>query len=164
MNSKIDLMRLKWTKNVNHPEPEKWSYSHNEVHYPCLVPEFNLHWKKGADSNISKLEEGDIILLRQRTKITHLVMVLDDKIQNDSTNGNHPLFRRVQVLWMAPEPWEKAPQQNGVFGFDIDLQGGKAMILDNITALAEEFKDRGGINAFQDRVAEQLGLGDSKLL
>jgi hypothetical protein len=159
MNSKIDLTRLKWTKNVNHPEPDKWAYRHNEVHYPYLVPEFNLHWKNGADANIRKPQDGDIILLRQRTKITHLVMVLDDKIQNDPTNGNHQLFRRVQVLWMPQEPWEKAPQQNDFFGFDIDLQGGKAMILDNITALTEEFKDKGGINAFQDRVAEQLGLG-----
>jgi hypothetical protein len=165
MNPKIDLSRLKWTKNVNNPDV--WVYRHDEIRYPCLVPEFNLHWAKGEEVNIRKPDVGDIILLRQQKKVTHLVMTLDDQIGNAPESPTHPLIRRVQVLWMADEPlntldakiWDNAPSQNDVFGFDVDLQGGSVMLLDNIKALNETFKDQGGLTAFQKRVAEKLGLG-----
>lgn len=165
MTSKIDLSRLKWTKNVYNPDV--WVYRHDYIHYPYLVPEFNLHWAKGQEANISKPQEGDLILLRQRTKVTHLVMTLDDQIDNSPNTPTHPLIRRVQVLWMANEPlntldaqiWDNAPSQNDVFGFDIELQGGKAIELDHIKDLNETFKDQGGLTAFQKRVAEKLGLG-----
>jgi hypothetical protein len=160
--SKIDLSRLKWTKNVNHPEV--WVYRHDEIRYPCLVPEFNLHWAK--DKNAGKPQEGDLILLRQRTKVTHLVMTLDDQIDNSPNTPTHPLIRRVQVLWIANEPlntedaqiWHNAPSQNDVFGFDVDLQSGSVMLLENIKALNETFKDQGGLAGFQKRVAEKLEL------
>jgi len=133
----------------------------------CLVPEFDLHWKTEQDVNIRKPQEGDLILLRQRTKVTHLVMVLDDQIRDAPKSPTHKLIRRVQVLWMANEPlntldaqiWDNAPSQNDVFGFDIELQGGKAIELDHIKDLNETFKDHGGLTAFQKRVAEKLGLG-----
>jgi hypothetical protein len=165
MNPKIDLSRLKWTKNVNNPDV--WVYRHNEIRYSCLVPEFNLHWAKGAKENCLKPDIGDIILLRQQTKVTHLVMILDDQIGDDPNSLTHPLIRRVQVLWIAPESlhtkdaqiWDNAPSQNDVFGFDIELQGGKAIELDHIKDLNETFKDQGGLTAFQMRVAEKLGLG-----
>ncbi|MCA6510420.1 MAG: hypothetical protein ACK6BS_21230 [Pseudanabaena sp.] len=132
----------------------------------CLVPEFDLHWKTEQDANIRKPQEGDLILLRQRTKVTHLVMVLDDQIREAPKSPTHKLIRRVQVLWMANEPlntldaqiWDNAPSQNDVFGFDIELQGGKAIELDHIKDLNETFKDQGGLTAFQNRVAEKLGL------
>jgi len=165
MNPKIDLSPLKWTKNVNNPHV--WVYRHDEICYPYLVPEFNLHWPKGEDANIRRPDIGDIILLRQRTKVTHLVMALDDQIGNAPESPTHPITRRVQVLWMANEPlntpdaqiWDNAPSQNDVFGFDVHLEGGKAMLLENIKALNETFKDQGGLTAFRERVAEKLGLG-----
>lgn len=163
MSNKIDLSRLKWTKNVNNPDV--WVYRHNEIRYPYLVPEFKLHWAKGEEANCGKPDIGDIILLRQQTKVTHLVMTLDDQIGN-VPNPTHPLTRRVQVLWIAPESlntpdaqiWDNAPSQDDVFGFDVKLQSGKAIELDHIQNLNEEFKDQGGLAAFQKRVAEKLGL------
>ncbi len=160
--SKIDFTRLKWTKNVNHPEV--WVYRHNEISYPYLVPEFKLHWKK--EHGAGKLQEGDLILLRQRTKVTHLVKVLDDQIHGDPNASGFALTRRVQVLWIAPESlhtpdahiWDNAPSQDDVFGFDVKLQSGRAIELDHIGDLNEEFKDQGGLAAFQKRVAEKLGL------
>ncbi|MFN8971223.1 MAG: hypothetical protein ACK54E_18285 [Pseudanabaena sp.] len=94
-------------------------------------------------------------------------MVLDDQIREAPKSPTHKLIRRVQVLWMANEPlntldaqiWDNAPSQNDVFGFDIELQGGKAIELDHIKDLNETFKDHGGLTAFQKRVAEKLGLG-----
>lgn len=164
MTFKNDLSRLKWTKNVNNPDV--WVYRHDYIHYPYLVPEFDLHWAKGQEANIRKPQKGDLILLRQRTKVTHLVMTLDDQIGNIPNNPTHPPIRRVQVLWMASEPlntldaqiWDNAPSQDDVFGFNVHLEGGKAIELDHIQNLNEEFKDQGGLAAFQKRVAEKLGL------
>ena len=164
MKPKIDFTRLKWTKNVNNPDV--WVYRHDYIHYPYLVPEFDLHWKTEQDANIRKPQVGDLILLRQRTKVTHLVMPLDDQIREAPKSLTHKLIRRVQVLWMANEPlktpdaqiWDNAPSQNDVFGFDVHLEGGSVMFLENIKALNETFKDQGGVSAFQKRVAEKLGL------
>jgi len=96
--------------------------------------------------------------LRQRTRVTHIVKVLDDSVHEDSHFPDFALWRRVQVMWMAPPPWDKAPHQNEVFGFDVELQGGKVIELDNITALQKHFKDAGGIAAFQERVKKVLGI------
>jgi len=165
VNLKNDLSRLKWTKNVNNHHV--WVYRHDEIRYSYLVPEFNLHWPKGEDANIRRPDIGDIILLRQRTKVTHLVMTLDDQIGNAPEPPTHSITRRVQVLWMAKESlktpddqiWDNAPSQNDVFGFDVHLEGGSVMLLENIKALNETFKDQDGVAAFQKRVAEKLGLG-----
>jgi hypothetical protein len=162
MTTKIDLSRLKWTKNVDNPEV--WVYRHNEISYPYLVPEFRLHWKR--EHGAGKLQEGDLILLRQRTKVTHLVKVLDAQIDGDPNATGFALTSRVQVLWIAPESlktpddkiWDNAPSQNDVFGFGLILHGGSVMLLENIKTLNETFKDQGGLAAFQKRVAEKLGL------
>ncbi len=78
----MDLNKLKWIKNVNNPEGG-WVYKHEEVTYPYLVPEFSLHWKTTALENANKPNPSDLILLCQRTRVTHLVKVLDDIVHYD---------------------------------------------------------------------------------
>lgn len=155
----MNLKELRWTKNVNATHGE-WAYEHEEVSYPYLIPEFRLHWKINAKENAKKPNSGDLILLRQRTRVTHLVKVIDDIVHEDRPfpDPDFTLWRRVQVMWMAPKPWDKAPHQNEVFGFDVELQGGKVMDIDNITALQEHFRDIGGITAFQENVRQVLGI------
>ncbi len=160
MTLEIDLSPLKWTKNVNHPDTNiYWAYQHDQEHdqvrYPFLVPEFNLHWRKEQVENAKKPNKGDLILLRQRTKVTHLVKFLDDHAEF-TENGDYSIYRRVQLLWMAQRPWDSAPHQNDVFGFEVELQGGKAIELDHITDLAEHFTT---LTAFQEHIAQKLGLG-----
>ena len=156
----MNLKELRWTKNVNATHGE-WVYAHDEVSYPYLVPELCLHWKTTAKENAKKPNPDDLILLRQRTRVTHIVKILDDIVHEDNEDSSFTdfaLWRRVQVMWMAPKPWHEAPHQNNVFGFDVDLQGGKVIALDNIIALQEHFKDAGGIAAFQERVKQVLGI------
>ncbi|HEY9834471.1 MAG TPA: hypothetical protein V6D26_28230 [Stenomitos sp.] len=152
----MDLNELKWIKNVNATEGD-WAYKHEEVAYPYLVPEFHLHWNINAKGNVYKLTPGDLILLCQRTRVTHLVKVLDDTVHEDSPFPDFPFYRRVQVMWMAPKPWDEAPHQNEVFGFDFRFRGGKAINLENVTAMQEYF-DEGELAAFQERVKEKLAL------
>jgi hypothetical protein len=96
----MDLNKLKWIKNVNNPEGG-WVYKHEEVTYPYLVPEFHLHWKTTALENAKKPNPSDLILLCQRTRVTHLVKVLDDIVHDDSDcrsilmRGNSPRFKSV---------------------------------------------------------------------
>ena len=160
MTTEIDLTNLKWTKNVNHPDPTiRWAYRSNEIHYRFLLPEFNLHWKKGYDDDAQRPQQGDIILLRQRTKVTHLVKILDDKPSSEN-NGDYPIFRRVQLLWMVKEPWDKAPHQNDIFGFEVKLpRNGRIQDLSNIKKLTDQFNPQGGITAFHAQVIQALGLG-----
>jgi hypothetical protein len=159
MTTEIDLTSLKWTKNVNYPDSTtRWAYQPNEIHYRFLVPEFKLHWKNGQEQNAKKPQKGDMILIRQRTRVTHLVKVLDD-YPEIGKNGDYSIYRRVQVLWVAQEPWDSAPHQNDVFGFDVDLQSGKVMDLENIKDLTSQFNPHGGMTAFQAQVAQSLGLG-----
>ena len=160
MTTEIDLTNLKWTKNVNHPDIEiYWAYEHDQIRYPFLFPEFKLHWRKGYEQNAERPQKGDMLLLRQRTKVTHLVTILDDKPDSED-NGDYTIFRRVQLLWMEKEPWDKAPHQDDVFGFDVELpRNGKVMDLENIKDLASHFNPLGGISAFHEQVIQALGLG-----
>jgi hypothetical protein len=163
MTIEIDLTNLQWTKNVNHPDIETyWAYQHDQILYPFLVPEFKLHWKERSDHsdhNANLAKKGDIILLCQRTKVTHLVKVLDDQSKTDDPNSDYSLYRRVQVLWMAQEPWENAPDQEVVFGFDINHRNGFLKDLNNIEGLTSKFNPLGGITAFHAQVIQALGLG-----
>ena len=155
----MNLKELRWIKNVNATQGE-WVYKHEEVSYPYLVPEFHLHWKINSKENAHKPNPGDFILLCQRTRVTHLVKVLDNIVHEDSPfrDIGFPFYRRVQVMWMAPKPWDKAPHQNEVFGFDFRFRHGKAINLENVTALEEYFGDEGGIVGFRERVKEKLAL------
>lgn len=160
MTTEIDLTNLKWTKNVNHPDLKiYWAYQHDQIRYPFLVPEFNLHWKKGYADDAQRPQQEDIVILRQRTKVTHLVKILDDKYGVEN-NGEFPIFRRVQLLWMAREPWDSAPHQNNVFGFEVKLpRNGRIQDLGTITKLANQFDPLGGMTAFHAQVIQALELG-----
>ena len=153
----MNLQQLRWTKNVNATHGE-WAYQHDEVSYPYLVPEFCLHWKTTAKENAKKPNPGDLILLRQRTHVTHVVKVLDNVVHADNSASDFAIWRRVQVMWMAPKPWDNAPHQNEVFGFYVELQGGKVIELENIATLQEHFRNTGGVTAFQERVKKVLGI------
>lgn len=75
----MDLTELKWTKNVNHQGNDKyWAYQN-------IDPDSNifpLNWKKKQANNALKPEKSDLILLRQRGKVTHMgrVMKLETRV------------------------------------------------------------------------------------
>jgi hypothetical protein len=156
MTTEIDLTNLKWTKNVNHPDPTiQWGYQPNEIRFRFLVPEFNLHWKNEQETNANKAQKGDIILICQRTKVTHLVKVLDDQSKS-VPNGEYSRYRRVQVLWIEQKTWDNAPDQD-VFG--ISHRDGLLRDLNNMEGVTSKFNPLGGITAFHAQVIQELGLG-----
>ena len=89
----MDLSNLKWTKNVKHKDGELWAY-------PDFNPGdlFKLAWKDN-NSNTDKPDKDDLILLRQRGYVTHLVKILDYKHERESWEGIYNIYRVVESLW-----------------------------------------------------------------
>ncbi|MBG1265206.1 hypothetical protein [Nostoc sp. WHI] len=144
----MDLTELKWTKNVNHQGDDKdWAYQN-------IDPDSNifpLNWKKEQAKNALKPEKSDLILLRQRGKVTHIVKLLNNTL--DEEPGEFGISRLVQVVWIADYP-SVSPEQNMVFGYHVHLQGGRVMKLETPT-FNKHWESQGGLVGFQNRVASQ---------
>jgi len=149
----MDSTQLKWTKNINREDGE-WAYSHKENVHPSKI--FKLHWKPDSVHNAGKPEQGDLAILRQKTRVTHLVEFVDnEKPKEDSDNSW--LYRLVKVMWIA-DVWNEPPHQNDVFGCALSLQGGEIMKLKNIRNLEEKWNTQGGIAGFQKYIQQKFEL------
>jgi len=147
----MNLHRLQWTKNVR--RSDEWAYSEFEV-----SKQFKLAWKNN-EANANRLDRDDLILLRQRGYVTHLVKVLNHQAEREDWQGDYNIYRIVEVLWAInfshPPIAAKADE---VFGYSavLKLQGGKAMKLEELSTFKEAWESRGGITAFQDYVQSRL--------
>ncbi len=151
----MDLSNLKWTKNVKHKDGELWAY-----------PDFNagdlfkLAWKDN-NSNADKTDKDDLILLRQRGYVTHLVKVIDYKHERESWEGFYNIYRIVETLWTInfnhPLVSEKADK---VFGYPkvLSYEGGNVMELQTLPTFQEYWNNHGGFEEFKNRVCSTLNL------
>lgn len=147
----MDLTQLKWTKNVNHQGDDKyWAYQNID---PDLNT-FQLNWKTEQAENAIKPQESELILLRQRGKVTHIVKLLNNTL--DEEHGEFGISRLVQVVWIADYP-SLSPEQDIVFGYHVHLQGGKVMKLETPT-FNEHWGSQGGLGEFQKHVLKALTL------
>ncbi|QLE39998.1 hypothetical protein FD723_05660 [Nostoc sp. C052] len=149
----MNLTELKWTKNVNHQGDDKdWAYQNID---PDLNI-FQLNWKTEQAKNALKPEKGELILLRQRAKVTHIVKLLNKTLYEEPADGEFSISRRVQVVWIADFS-SVPPQQDMVFGYHVHLQGGKVIRLETPT-LNKHWISRGGLVGFQNHVLKALKL------
>jgi hypothetical protein len=120
----MDLTNLKWTKNVKNPDNELWAYSNVNT-----WDIFKLNWKDNK-SNADKPQKDDLILLRQRGYVTHLVKVLDYKHELDSWEGDYNIYRIVEAVWVINfyHPLVSA-KADKMFGYHevLSYQGGDVM-------------------------------------
>jgi len=144
----MDLSLLKWTKNVKREDGD-WAYS------PCKVYDiFKLAWKDNED-NARKPEKDDLILLRQRGYVTHLVKVLDYKPEREDWKGDYNIYRIVEVFWaidfVTPPESAKADK---IFDFPevIHFQGGNIMKLEDLPTFKARWDKDGGLKAFQTHI------------
>ena len=81
----MDLSKLKWTKNIK-PDPgyAVWAYGlERGTRLAMELPEasiFGLTWKNIHEKNAREPEQGDLILLHQHAKVTHIAEFLDSKL------------------------------------------------------------------------------------
>ena len=148
----MDLTELKWTKNVNHQGDDKyWAYQNVDP----VLNTFKLNWKIEQAENARKPEESELILLRQRTKVTHIVKLLNKTLYNEPSDGEFNISRLVQVIWIA-DCSSEPPEQNIVFGYHVHLQGGKVMRLETPT-FNKHWGSQGGLVEFQNQFLLRFG-------
>jgi len=149
----MNLQHLKWTKNIRPTGQEPWAYQEFKVGNL-----FKLAWKDN-ESNASRPERGDLILLRQSSYITHLVEVLDYKPERERWQGDFNIYRIVEVLWVID--WNQpsvSAKANEVFGYPVRLQGGNVMLLETMPTFQQHWQNQGGLTVFQEHVWTMLNL------
>jgi hypothetical protein len=149
----MDLQNLKWTKNIRPTGQEPWAYD------PFKIGSlFKLAWKDD-ESNASKPQREDLILLRQSSYVTHLIKVLDYKPEREKWQGDFNIYRIVEVLWVID--WNNlsdSAKADVVFGYSVNLQGGDVMFLETMPTFQQHWQSQGGVAAFQERVQTTLNL------
>lgn len=150
----MDLSQLKWTKNINREDGE-WAYSHKFIDNHSKI--FHLDWKSDSKTNAEKPQEKDLIILRQKGKVTHIVEFLNNSVYNEENPENNWIYRLVKVFWM-PDIWSEPPHQNNIFDCQLNLQGGDAMELKNIQNLKHRWDAEGGVPSFQKHIQKKLNL------
>jgi hypothetical protein len=146
----MDLQRLRWTKNVKRGD-DAWAYSQFKA-----GDLFKLAWKDD-EANASKPQKDDLILLRQKGYVTHLVKVLDYKPEREAWEGDYNIYRIVEILWTIacdrPPPSAKADE---VFGYPevLDYRGGNVMELGTLPTFKQRWDSDGGLGAFQEYVRD----------
>ncbi|MBW4674513.1 MAG: hypothetical protein KME52_10965 [Desmonostoc geniculatum HA4340-LM1] len=152
----MDLSGLRWTKNINHKGNDKyWAYQDIEQD----LKRFHLNWRTEQKDNASKPNKGDLILLRQRAKVTHIVEILDNKPKQyeENTVTEFSIYRLVQTIWITDD-WNFPPESNIVFGYHVHLQGGKVMKLETLPTFKKHWDSQGGLSEFQNHILKILKL------
>lgn len=165
----MELSRLKWIKNIRHRGNDKqWAYEKAE---DMAVPEakiLRLDWRSAEkEENASSPQKGDLMLLLQRARVTHLVELIDDKLYRRKNAEEWSIYRIVQVQWMPLEDsdWYQLPHQREFFGFDDLPQDGDVHDLSTEYRMSQFHRywdEKGGLAAFQKHVANQIAQLASK--
>ena len=161
----MNLSRLKWVKVVTPPKGWHyyWAYSPQEIEKigkenPIIETHgltiFPLGFKNEKANDI---HTGDMILLTQHAKITHIVEVLDNKAyEKDSHEKGSWFHRYVKIVWWKPEmSWEKLPHRQDVLRFELFVFDGNPHLFTCFKSFREKWGDD-GLEAFQQHLLNQL--------
>jgi hypothetical protein len=142
--------RILWFKNI------KPLYKQDKEAYLNSPEgtEFPLSFTRNAkQENVASTRVGDLIVLRQFGKVTHVVEVLDAEPQ-ETGHADWPLELAVKTLWHRPR--KQAPHQSAVFGTSINIQRGQLHALLTNRQLKEFWEPQGGMANFQMHIAQYL--------
>ncbi len=110
LESDFNSAQILFIKNVK--DPNDWAYTISRMRNPSSK-EFDLMWRYGAHGSETP-STGDLMILHQRAKVTHVVQFLDDEFIDKGTG----YFRKVKVVWMPKQDnWNKLPHQREILGF-----------------------------------------------
>ena len=156
----MDLSTLRWVKVITDDDKSEWAYTRDRLkamHRDKVIDmnEVTIFPLAFRDQKASEPDQGSLITLIQRGKLTHLVEVLD-KTPYSENNWFH---RLVKVIWWQPNlTWENLPPQSQVLGFDPTLMDGKPHLLCNLKKYRERWENDGGIEAFKLHFANQISM------
>ena len=150
----MDFSKVKWLKNIR-PGPG-WAYQ-SETDIQMLEAKiFQLHWRLESDPSLHAPQKGDLMILVQHAKMTHIVEVLDNTVYG---NGDEwASYRVVQAVWMPSTDldWSNSPRQKDVFGIEFLPSDGYAHSLDQpdkMDKFNQYWGDKDGLKGFQKRLA-----------
>ena len=111
-----DISEILYMKNVKATNGWAYNLEHiNEIEGSTNSRTFELFWSESS-KGAKTPSAGELVILHQRAKVTHIVQILDD---NAYTN-EEGTWRWVRALWM-PSPqtdWSQLPHQREILGFD----------------------------------------------
>jgi hypothetical protein len=162
----MNLSRLKWVKVVTPPSYWRsyWAYCRKEIEIigqenPIIIDTphdltiFPLGFKS---EKASQPNTGDMILLTQHAKITHIVEVLDDKHYEKGFHEKGSWFNRyVKIVWWKPEmdDWKDLPHRD-ILGFDLSVFDGNPHLFTSFKSFREKWGDGNrGLEAFQEHLS-----------
>ena len=152
--SECDPSKILFIKNVRDPDGD-WAYSLDHIQEMGGSVEnrvFELFWLPNG-KGVKSASKGDLMLLNQQAKITHIVEMLNDDVRETSAG----YFRWVRVVWMPQEAnWSKLPHQRDIIGFSPEpptIGGGTAYLLANLGKFQETWNS---LEVFQQHVFQIL--------
>jgi hypothetical protein len=153
----MDLSQLKWLKNVR-PD-QGWAYDNLDE---MPIPEakiFRLHWRSQDDkANAQQPLKGDLVVLVQSARGTHIVEMLDDVVY-ENAEKEWGIYRIVKAVWMPPKgvDWWSLPHQKEIFGVEHLPQNGLVHKIPTDGMLQSQYwKDMEGLQGFQQHLSKLL--------
>jgi hypothetical protein len=123
----MDLSKLNWVKVVTPPHDwrSRWAYTAEELKLMKNVINDNgvVIFPLGfRDSKANDPALGDLILLTQHAKVSHIVEVLDEQA---AAQDNDWFIRYVKVVWWKADELslESLPKRDQILGFDLNIRG-----------------------------------------
>lgn len=154
------LTKLKWTKNVKKiyikdKFDSKWAYDEYKKE-----DKFKLHWRNLNNrdgNNADKPSKGENIILRQHGAITHIVELLDEKLQKENAGGEFNIYRYVKVVWVT-EDWENPLNTDKFFKPKIRFpQNGQVYKIERLKAFKERWSEK-ELEGFQEYIQQELKI------
>ncbi|MEP1062614.1 MULTISPECIES: hypothetical protein [Cyanophyceae] len=122
---------------------------------------FKLVWRDN-EGNANRPVREDLLLLRQRGYVTHLVRVLDYKSENDAWRRDFNFYRIVEVLWGISD-WinpATAFRASKVFNYStvLNYEGDNATYLTDLSTFKAHWQGDDGLRNFQAYIHTYLNL------
>ncbi|MBW4690531.1 MAG: GUN4 domain-containing protein [Lyngbya sp. HA4199-MV5] len=119
-----DSAKILFIKNVKHPEPDIWAYPLEHMRQ-TESRTFELMWRSGSHG-VNLPKAGDLMILHQQAKVTHIVEFLDNQVRKDTN-----FFRWVRAVWVAEIDWNQLPHQKDILGFSPNYSDGNTHSLNS---------------------------------
>ncbi|MGI0492718.1 hypothetical protein ACN4EG_13125 [Alkalinema pantanalense CENA528] len=153
----MDLSQLKWLKNV---KPDQgWAYDKLDE---MPIPEariFRLHWRSQDDkANAQQPLKGDLVVLVQSARGTHIVEMLDDVVY-ENPEKEWGIYRIVKAVWMSRKGVDRwnLPHQKKIFGVEHLPRNGLVHKIPTDGMLQSQYwKDVEGLQGFQQHLRKLL--------
>ncbi|OKH52854.1 hypothetical protein NIES2101_13480 [Calothrix sp. HK-06] len=164
----MNLSSLKWVKVVTPPSDyqSRWAYSPKEIEEigkenPIInslhgLTIFPLGFKS---EKASYPDAGDLMLLTQHAKITHIVEIVDSEPYKKGSHEKGLWFHRyVKIVWWKPEKnWEELPHREKILEFDISVRDGNPYQLTSFNSFIKKWGDGdNSLEAFKKHLVSKL--------